>query len=409
MIPHTLYDLALAWKKSGIWKKLWDSQLFAVKRRDGSLLFCSVMGANHQHLALAVYPGPKGLDSFRQFSGFRDVRDIFEEKEWAFSQDCIMLSFQNKDQLSQEEVLDISGYLQEKGIRLAGQKAFPLFERFRPHHHPWHLGEEDWEMLKEALLASAEVSKQLKAKHADSLGFTEGPPFDRSIPVLQLQGKAYAWDRLPLPAPQSIRHAAFRVEDDITKARLQKMKRSKERWVVHLLRHLDAIYDENDPEQLRLHPAPYYPMLMMVLNEKSGLLINLALSQHTDYALDFQHNLMDLLEQTGLPRQIFVRDERSHRFLSGLAETAGITLTRKNIIPQLEEALENLELQMEGSPEGDEPLDVDELQEMLQFFEDLPDLHQVPQEILLNLLNLKDSGHLSGSLEQRIRQELNRR
>ena len=36
-IPDSLYDLAFQYKETRLWKKLWDSELFAVKLDDGSI------------------------------------------------------------------------------------------------------------------------------------------------------------------------------------------------------------------------------------------------------------------------------------------------------------------------------------------------------------------------------------
>ena len=44
-------------------KKLYDSQIFAIRHSDGQLSYCSVMGHSGDHLALALYPGESGLHS----------------------------------------------------------------------------------------------------------------------------------------------------------------------------------------------------------------------------------------------------------------------------------------------------------------------------------------------------------
>ena len=61
---ETLYRLAFAYKKTKLWKKLSDGQLFAVALSDGETGYCSVMGALGEHIALALYPGASGLRSY---------------------------------------------------------------------------------------------------------------------------------------------------------------------------------------------------------------------------------------------------------------------------------------------------------------------------------------------------------
>ena len=44
LIPDSLYDLALKYKKTKLWKLLWDSRLFGVRFPDVDIGDCGVMG-----------------------------------------------------------------------------------------------------------------------------------------------------------------------------------------------------------------------------------------------------------------------------------------------------------------------------------------------------------------------------
>lgn len=101
VIPDSLYALALAYKKTKLWKLLWDSQLFAVKMADGEIGYCCVMGMNGEHTALAVYVGQDGIDSYRNIANGEnfDVCDAdgnaeptFQSHEKMMSQNCIQCS-----------------------------------------------------------------------------------------------------------------------------------------------------------------------------------------------------------------------------------------------------------------------------------------------------------------------------
>ena len=192
-MDNELYFLAFAFKKARLWKKLRDSQLFAVKHSDGSLGYCCVMGRAGKHLALAVYPGQEGLRAYRMMSISWDGLKPYEMKEKALLQDCVRVSFQNKSELRQEEQEALAAYCADRGVVLRGQKACPQFERFRPLYHPWFLDElGDILHMKEALMAALEVSRCLEAGDADELGFSDGPPYERDIPLLTMEKKRYA-------------------------------------------------------------------------------------------------------------------------------------------------------------------------------------------------------------------------
>ena len=105
MYPDKLYQLAFAFRKAKLWKSLYDSELFAVTLPDGEIGYCCVMGAAGEHLALALYVGSSGLDSYRllQEVGDMDVSPL-KASEIMLSQDCLQCSFENKDMLTPEEL-----------------------------------------------------------------------------------------------------------------------------------------------------------------------------------------------------------------------------------------------------------------------------------------------------------------
>ncbi|MDD3409201.1 MAG: hypothetical protein PHY12_00165, partial [Eubacteriales bacterium] len=122
-----LYDLALEFRKTKLWKKLYDSQLFAVRHSDGTVGYCCVMGMMEEHIALAVYPGDEGLASYRALNAATMDADRFEQMERMLSQNCVTVSFENKSVLSPRECAEAERYLASRGLKLRGSKAFPQF------------------------------------------------------------------------------------------------------------------------------------------------------------------------------------------------------------------------------------------------------------------------------------------
>ena len=65
MYPDRLYDLALNYRKTKLWKALYDSEFFAVSLSNGQIGYCCVMGFLGEHIALALYIGARSLDRYR--------------------------------------------------------------------------------------------------------------------------------------------------------------------------------------------------------------------------------------------------------------------------------------------------------------------------------------------------------
>ena len=119
-IPDSLYDLAFQYKEARLWKKLWDTELFAVALDDGNIGYCSVMGRNGGHNALAVYPGDAGLESLRSIEDRSMAIDECEYKECLLVQDCVSVSFESRDFFHAHTWNELGEYCARRGILRRG-------------------------------------------------------------------------------------------------------------------------------------------------------------------------------------------------------------------------------------------------------------------------------------------------
>ena len=162
MFSDKLFELAFIYKKTKLWKMLWDSEIFAVSLPDGEIGYCSIMGAIGEHCALGLYVGEKGLNSFRIVLSGPGMVSELNYHEFLLSQDCLQCAFENRDGLTEEEVEAARDYARRNRIALRGRNAFPHFVKFRPSYMPWFLrDEQDQRRLCAALEAAIEVAAQV--------------------------------------------------------------------------------------------------------------------------------------------------------------------------------------------------------------------------------------------------------
>ncbi len=128
MYPDQLYDLALAFRNAKLWKRLYDSEIFAVSLSNGEIGYCCIMGCLGEHFALAVYIGEQGLDSYRRLQEMSHVpMNALQAQEFMLSQYCLQCSFETKDLLSPKELAAVRGYGKDRGITFRDSNAFPKF------------------------------------------------------------------------------------------------------------------------------------------------------------------------------------------------------------------------------------------------------------------------------------------
>ena len=231
MPSERLYDIALQYKKTKLWKQLLDSELFALKLSNGEIGYCSVMGDLGEHIALGLYIGSAALDSYRLLFEAEDVHSRIARHEMLLSQNCLQCSFENKDELSPGEIEEAQKYAKAHGIAFRGQKAFPQFKRYTPAHYPWFLKDEtDAQLLYEAISAAVWVAELLKTTTKDSAGFQPGMPYHRAIPFIEEGKGGYKLSTIDLPDRQEENFPTALVRDELLLSALKKKKKSSSAW-----------------------------------------------------------------------------------------------------------------------------------------------------------------------------------
>ncbi|MBR2699041.1 MAG: hypothetical protein IKE76_10655 [Clostridia bacterium] len=383
MIPDRLFELAFIYKKTKLWKKLWDTQIFGVRFSDGDIGYCCIMGMMGELNAIAVYLGQSGLYSMRTLHDDPESKDALASMELMHIQDCLMLSFNNKSLLNARDVEDIAAYCRSNGIDypLRGKNAYPQFERFRPGYERWYLEDaEDQRRMIEALEAVLEVSDRLvrEMKTPEMLGLCEGTFYDREIPLLTKQGDGFRWEAFPLPPHKPVEWPPIVIDDDLSLARLQKAPRKGE-WAMRLFRFVTPLttQEEDGLPFDKLTVVPFYPWAMITVEIKTGYVLSTSLCDTPeDYTRFFAQKLTDCVANFGMPGRIVVLDDRTEQAMRSFCDQFGVRLERRKRCKALTEALDDLLGHMLSGEEDDDGDSLEETMEMLRqpdFVAALPD------------------------------------
>jgi len=395
MRKERLYDLALKYKSTKLWKKLYDTEMFALKLPDGEIGYCSVMGELGEHIALAVYVGRNGLDSFRNIGEAEYALSEAAFQESMLLQDCLQCAFENKGFLSPEDIEEAQNYAKAHGIVYRGKNAFPQFVCYKPYRYPWNLRDEtEEEYLAEALLAALEVAAKLKESGKKELGFTDGVPYEKDIPLLERKGNGYLWGRIKLPDPQEKSYPSPVIADDVLVARVKRAKKKSTAWACEVMVLPEALKVETEE-------VPLFPFLLLTVDCDSQKMIpNDIVADYERGAEELVLNLTESMLKNGVPSEILVRDERTAALLKRFSTQTGVSVRLSEDLLFMDEMEEDLLAHLHGEDPCDGPEGL--FQMLLEM--DQATFSTMPLELLEKLLEMDRQGILPEPLSARIQQ-----
>jgi len=296
---------------------------FAVKFSDGNIGYCCVMGASGEHLALGIYLGEEGINSYLRlaynFEGYPDIDDI----ERMTSQECLMCSFVKQLQLECREQLKARTIAKKLGLSSGQTKLFPVFERFLQYHLPTtNISQEEYQYLIEAFNACFDVSEKIKVKPLEEINLTAEKELCRkTIPYLSLRkdGK-YTWRTKKLPKDVTYPlYTAFNYNEILAK-KIKKLKNNNQTWYCATFRLNKAVNDENK--------IPMFPLVQVLVEKQSEMILNMRIcDSNNPYYITLPNQLFDTILEIGKPKEIITCDLKAQILYNDLLGELGIEST----------------------------------------------------------------------------------
>lgn len=404
MASDKLYKLAFEYKKTKLWKKLWDNEIFAVKFSDGEIGYVSIMGKGGTYTAVAVYVGARAFQTYREIQEGEKLFDsYFKEREHLTCQNCLQLAFENKEELRDVELKEAREYAKRYGIRFAGKNSYPQFLNYVPCRFPWNTFSEKEEMyLEETLEATIEIAGQLNRKTAQELGIREISGETRQVICFEKSGNKYRTAMEELPLARKKQFLKPEPLDDFTLASLKRIKKKEvfECELVYLPEPVQNLPDEQ----------PFFPLMLMMVSKKDGLIlpINIVKSYEENLGNLLRYMAESLKNLGRRPGKLLVRDERTFAFLDEFGRQMQAEVRIESSLPELDEAQESMieEFWVDEDIEGN----VSDFLQILDAMEGMPDevLCTMPDEMLEQLEFMADSHMLPPDLLRRVEDILDR-
>ena len=411
MMPSpTLYEAALAFRKTKLWDKLQEDQMFAVALSNGDIGYCCVIGSAGEHLALALYPNDQSVQSlYRLFQPpVLPCPSILHQQEALFYQNCIQCSFESMGDLSTEEAAALRAYTKANHIALRGKNACPQFTKFVTAHPFFPVDDpQDETLLTEALQAGLAVAQRVREEGRCWLDIVQPGEAGQVIPLLIPTVKGFQWSFHTMPPMQPVEHPSPSLTDELQVKRLRQAKKSRAHWIFDVAITLV----ETDYPDASHAPYTYFPYLLLGVNRSTQETAMIP-EMTAGYGLEQAGRLLTALGrwmlERGVPAQITVCDDRTYALLRGLADQLGIRLhpadkagaAEIDLLRDAEDALAERVNETDGM-EDDLDAELDMLVDFLRTADD-NQLRTMPDTLWDYLVALAQSGLPTPELAQRI-------
>lgn len=296
-----LYEAAAEFRKAAPWEWVKETDVFGVRNpKTGEIGYCCLMGEMGEMLALAVYEGTEGLQGYLKI---RRGQIKPGNPDALYVQKCLMLSFENK-KLLQEDDLEI---IDELGLAFRGRNAWPVFRSYKPGYFPWFLKRDEVSYMTIALRQAMTVF--IRMKHNGEL--LNGPRKNLYlVRTLDPKGGTSDWeDEWQTPAP--IERNGEILDEPVNEIKIQKLKKTAKPatavWEIDFF---------HTPTPVMQGERPVFPYAIMIMDHDTRFIFDMHLAASPAYQGEFLGTFLDCLEQTSIiPLEILVRKNEAARLI----------------------------------------------------------------------------------------------
>jgi hypothetical protein len=308
-----LYEVAVEFRKAEPWAWIRETDIFGVQNpKTGEIGYCCIMGELGEVMAIAIYEGTEGLQSYLKI---RKGQIKPGDPDALFMQKCLMLSFENGKFVEEDdkEIID------ELGLKFRGRNAWPVFRSYQPGYFPWFLNRDEvlymTLALRQAMEICLRIKKDGKILHAPKRNYYLVRAAEEKA------GKFFWKDEWKAPAPVSKKAEAL--NEPVNEVRVQKLKKTAKPatavWEIDFF---------HTPTPVMQGERPVFPYAIMLMDNDTGLILEMHLAETAAYQREFLDKFLGCIEKTSvIPLEILVKKEEAAGLLGPYAGRLNIKLS----------------------------------------------------------------------------------
>ncbi len=337
-----LYKLAFDFKKIKLWVRVHESEIFAVKLSGGRIGYITTTGSSGDTFMLALYIGEDAMQGLLKIMFETPVFfSRFEQYEFMFIQDCLQCSFEDKEDIGDEEVELIKKYAKKHRIKISGKNAFPFFWKYAPYRVPEKIqSESDAEDLSEALSAALEIAKRLdNGDSKEKIGLKRVSSRTKKIIMLERTEDGYKIGKTDFPKRKALKYPVPKCENELAFTRLKTFE-NKIDLECEIVRQPEPFFEDKNSN------IAGFPVLLYAINAKSYFMLPiepvLFYEDNPDKLMDSFINALAKFEIR--PTEITAVNKQTYEFFKPFGEKLGINI---EFSADPSEAMEEFQLKME--------------------------------------------------------------
>ena len=324
-----LYEAAAEFRKAAPWEWVKETDIFGVRNpKTGEVGYCCLMGELGEMLAMAVYEGTEGLQGYLKI---RRGQIKPGNPDALYVQKCLMLSFENK-KLLQEDDLEI---IDELGLAFRGRNAWPVFRSYKPGYFPWFLNRDEVLYMTIALRQAIDVFIRMKRDTELLNGPRKNLYLVRTLDPKD--GKSDWEDEWRAPAP--IEKNGEILDEPVNEIRIQKLKKTAKPatavWEIDFF---------HTPTPILQGERPVFPYAIMVMDHDTRFIFDMHLAVSAAYQREFLGKFLDCLEHTSIiPLEILVRKDEAAKLIGPYTNRLNIKLSMVKKLHGIDHARREME------------------------------------------------------------------
>lgn len=327
-----LFDAAKQLKELAPWTWMLDSHLFGVQDPvSGQIVYCCVIGNLGEVLGIAAYLGTAGLETFIQI---QQGTFGMGNEDLLFAQDCLMVSFDDRELLDKNELATIK----KLGLKFRGRQSWPTFKRYEPGFVPWPVNAQEAQFLLHIIEQTMAVAQQLRENPKYLVPpkgklwqrFTLAQKYLTRVPVQT--GDSLSWkDEWLAPPPSPQPSSSLGTINEVQLERIRKVPiRQGGTWEIDYFHTEAAIRDAE---------KPYFPIIGLVVESQSAMVITPVMSKLGQIGTHLVEELFKIADQHQvLPQTILVTRPELKEFLSPVGKKLNISIKSARRLPGVEMA-----------------------------------------------------------------------